>query len=145
MFCERASELLTRQGITERFVECAARHAARRGAYARAKRIERFHRQTKSVAFVSNHVFRRHAALVKSDLPNRMRRDQRSAFDHAEALHLRADDESRKRWPAIFARAGARKNSVEISDSGVRDKSFAPVDDIGFAIAPGSGFDSRNV
>src|SRR5688572_28984709 len=145
MLSQQAAELFTRRGITECFIECAARHAARGRADTRAERIERFHRQTKAVAFVSDHVFRRHAALVESDLANRMRGDQWSAFNHTEALHLRANDEGRKRCASVFARAGARKHSVEISDSGVGDKTFAPVDDVGFTVAPRGGLDGGDV
>ncbi len=35
-----------------------------------------------------DHVFSRHATLIESNLADRMRRNQRSAFDDAKARHL---------------------------------------------------------
>jgi hypothetical protein len=56
-------------------IERATSHAAGGCSDARAKRVHRFHRQFETVAFVSNHVFGRHAARIKNDLADRMRRD----------------------------------------------------------------------
>ena len=99
----------------------------------------------KSVAFRANHVFRRHAAIFEFNFSDRMCRDHRRAFDHAEARHLCADDKRRQRSAAIRFGAGSRKHGVEIGHAGVRNKTLAAVDHVGIAVAPRSSFDSGNI
>src|SRR6185295_2252991 len=70
---KQTSELLACGGVTECFIERAERHAACSRADTRAKRIKRLHCQTKAIALVADHIFRRHAAVVERDLADRMR------------------------------------------------------------------------
>ncbi len=88
MRCQQAAKLFALTGINNCFIERAPCHAASRCADTRAERVERCHCQPEAVAFVANHVFRGHAAIVEDDLSDWMRRHQRRALDHAEALHL---------------------------------------------------------
>src|SRR5918912_1818948 len=53
VLCERASELLASLRVIDRFVERAPRHAAGRRADARAKCVERLHREAETVALAS--------------------------------------------------------------------------------------------
>src|SRR4029079_12743331 len=121
------SELFAPGRVTNRVVESATGHAAGRGSDARAKRVERFHCQFEAIPFVSNHIFGRHATRVESDFADRMRRYHRGAFDDAKSLHLRADDESRKHGPAIFACSCPSEHGVEIRDTGVGNETLAAI------------------
>src|ERR1051326_5982912 len=103
MFREQASELFARGCVTKRLVQRASRHAAGCGSDTRAERVHGFHRQFEAITFVADHVFSRDAALVERDFANWVECYQRRALDNVKARHLRADDESGKHWPSVFA------------------------------------------
>src|SRR5207302_2110259 len=101
----------------------------------------RLQTQTQTIALRADHVFGRHATAFEFQFADRMRSDHFGARSDAESRHARADNESRDFRTAILASAHAREQRVEISDAGIRNKSFAAIDDVAILVVTRGGFD----
>src|SRR5215212_10365510 len=105
--------------MTNCLVERATCHPAGRRADAGAKRVECFHCESKTVAFIADNVLSRHTAIVESNFADWMRRDQHRAFDYAKPLHLRTNYKCRECGATVVTSSCSSKHRLKVADAGV--------------------------
>src|SRR5438067_7028194 len=142
---QRFSELFACLCVKQTFIERAPGHPASSGPDTCPKHVERLQRQSQTIALLANHVFRRHTTVFEFEFTNWMWREHFCSFDNAEFRHARADDDCREFGSPIFASSRARKDSVEISDTCVRDKSLPTVDNKRVVFAMGGSLNRGNI